>query len=34
MTGPNQLPQDNVLLFDDLCEMAFNSLIPAAKFSV
>ena len=30
----NQLPQDNALLFDDLCEMAFNSLIPAAKFSV
>lgn len=27
-----RLPQDNPLLFDDLCEMAFKSLLQAAMF--
>lgn len=27
-----QLPQDDALLFDDLCEMALNALIPVSRF--
>lgn len=27
-----QLPQDNAMLFNDLCNLAFDSLIPAKKF--
>ncbi|MFH1158737.1 MAG: hypothetical protein V1721_07665 [Pseudomonadota bacterium] len=27
-----QLPQNNAMLFIDLCELAFDSLIPATKF--
>ncbi len=27
-----QLPQDNALLLDDLCEMAFKALMPAGRF--
>jgi len=31
-TAIRQLPQDNALLFDDICNLAFDFLIPAENF--